>query len=312
MTALSPHLRAALLVGDPAILVRIAQAEGSTPREAGATMLVTLAATHGTIGGGQLEFHAIDVARDMIAQGVAETRLDLPLGPHLGQCCGGRVELKLKRAVASDLEALEAAERREASARPHILLFGAGHVGLALARTLALLPFATTLVDDREAPPPPLPETIAFARLDDPETLVHAAAPGSAFVILTHSHALDYRLADAALARRDALYVGMIGSQTKRVRFERWFLARQASLAIPAARETLARLVCPIGGKATRDKRPEVIAALATAEIVAHLLAAEDAGKAARGDTGETGRTGIGVVRIGLSGTQRGRRHRAA
>ena len=60
-------------------------------------MLVTRATSHGTIGGGQLEFHAIDVAREMIAEGLFERRLDLPLGPHLGQCCGGRVELLLRR-----------------------------------------------------------------------------------------------------------------------------------------------------------------------------------------------------------------------
>ncbi|MFI5012733.1 MAG: xanthine dehydrogenase accessory protein XdhC [Hyphomicrobiales bacterium] len=272
MTPLAPILRAVLASGEPAILVTVARAEGSTPREMGATMLVTRDAAFGTIGGGQLEFHAIDVAREMIGCGRRETRLDLPLGPHLGQCCGGRVELLLAEADEASLAGLAEREARDAQARPHVLLLGAGHVGLALARSLALLPLAVTLVDDRDAPPPPLPADIAFERVDDPETLIAMAPGGSAFVILTHSHALDYRLADAALARVDAAYVGMIGSSTKRARFERWFLARGGS------RQALTRFICPIGGKATRDKRPEVIAALATAEIVGCLLADRGAG----------------------------------
>ena len=267
MTPLAPILRELLLRGESAVMVAISDARGSTPRDKDAAMLVTRDAAHGTIGGGQLEFHAIDVAREMIADGKSARVLDLPLGPHLGQCCGGRVELSLRRADADTLAALVARERREAAARPEVLLFGAGHVGLALARALALLPLATRLIDDRDAPPPPLPEAVAFERIDDPEPLIAAASPGAAFVVLTHSHALDYRLAAAALERRDAGYVGMIGSATKRARFEPWFLARGGE---PAALE---RFICPIGGKAIRDKRPEVIAALAAAEIVEHLLA---------------------------------------
>ena len=261
------HPCAALASGEPAILVTITRAEGSTPRDTDATMLVTRHGAHGTIGGGQLEFHAIDVAREMIAGKDRETRLDLPLGPHLGQCCGGRVGLLLSRADAAALANLEEREAREVAEQPHVLLFGAGHVGLALCRSLALLPLSVTLVDDRDAPSPPLPAGAAFERVDDPEMLIAKAPEGSAYVVLTHSHALDYRLADAALARIDAAYVGMIGSSTKRARFERWFLARGG------AREALSRFICPIGGKATRDKRPQVIAALATAEIVGRLLA---------------------------------------
>jgi len=158
-----------------------------------------------------------------------------------------------------------------------VLLFGAGHVGLALARALAPLPLHVTLIDDREAEPPALPSGVSFERVDDPEALVEGAPEGSAFLILTHSHALDYRLAAAALARADAGYVGMIGSATKRSRFERWFLQRGGRP------EALRRFVCPIGGKATLDKRPEVIAALATAEILAHLLTSPGTKFAARG-----------------------------
>jgi xanthine dehydrogenase accessory factor len=297
VTPLAPILREAIARSEPAILVTVARTEGSTPRDTDATMLVTRHACHGTIGGGQLEFHAMDVAREMIARGGRETRLDLPLGPHLGQCCGGRVELLLS--LADDLILVRLAEReaRAAAARPHVLLFGAGHVGLALARSLALLPLETRLVDDRDTPPPPLPEGIAFERLDDPETLIARAPPGSAFVVLTHSHALDYRLADAALRRRDAAFVGMIGSATKRTRFERWYLARGGS------REALMGFACPIGGKPIRDKRPEVIAALATAEILGSLLAVRGA---------ETSPERLKTASMPIEGTKLGRHNRAA
>src|ERR1700722_3011452 len=98
MTPLSAILREALASDEPVILVSVSRAQGSTPRDTDAVMLVTREQSHGTIGGGQLEFHAIDVAREMIAAGSTEETLDLPLGPHLGQCCGGRVELSLRRA----------------------------------------------------------------------------------------------------------------------------------------------------------------------------------------------------------------------
>jgi xanthine dehydrogenase accessory factor len=305
---LAPLIREALVSGETAILVTVARAEGSTPREAGATMLVTRAASHGTIGGGQLEFHAIDVAREMIAEGTLERRLDLPLGPHLGQCCGGRVELLLRPVDHATLDTLSREEEDEAKAEPHVLLFGAGHVGVAMAHALAPLPLAVALLDDRDTPPPPLPESVAFKRLDDPEKAVEGAPAGSAFVILTHSHALDYRLADAALRRDDARYVGMIGSATKRARFERWFLARGGT------KEALGRFICPIGGKSVRDKRPAVIAALATAEILADLLVESKPAteSASEPRVAGTGLSGAGLSGAGLSGAGFGRNNHAA
>ncbi|CAN7702838.1 xanthine dehydrogenase accessory protein XdhC [Bosea sp. LjRoot9] len=248
------------------VLVRIEAAEGSTPREAGATMAVSAAATAGTIGGGQLEFHCIDIAREMLSEGVAQRALDIPLGPQMGQCCGGRVRVALKRATAADLARLTASEKADAVLRPSVLLFGAGHTGRALAHALAPLPLATTLIDDRDGVMDGLPSAITCIRMADPVMAIEAAKPGSAFVILTHSHALDYRLTEAALARSDGPYVGMIGSATKRARFESSFLRAGGR------HEALSRLTCPIGGCDVDDKRPEVIAALTAAELVRCLL----------------------------------------
>lgn len=251
-----------------AVIVRIAAAEGSTPREAGATMVVTRGGSAGTIGGGQLELHCIDFARGLLAEGASASPqlLDIPLGPQMGQCCGGRVRVALALADAAALAALRAQEAGARAARPGVMVFGAGHTGLALARSLALLPVAVTLVDDRTGLFGDVPAGIACLRLDDPEAALAAAPAGTGFVVMTHSHALDYRLTEAALLRGDAAYVGMIGSATKRARFAASFRRRHPQS--PA----LAALTCPIGGSDVHDKRPEVIAALTAADLVRSLL----------------------------------------
>jgi xanthine dehydrogenase accessory factor len=262
MSALSQHLGEALAAGEPAALVRITDTSGSTPREAGAAMLVTATHAHGTIGGGQLEYHAVERARALLDSGEVALALDLPLGPQMGQCCGGRVVLSVARAGAGDVAALAADEVVMRAARPVVLIFGAGHTGRALARQMALLPLAATLIDDRPEELAQASDVIPTRLMSDPEGEIAAAPPGAAYLVMTHSHALDYRLTDAALKRGDAAHVGMIGSATKRARF----LAQYRRAGGPEA--ALARFVCPIGGDAVADKRPEVIAALAAAELL--------------------------------------------
>nr|WP_111298765.1 xanthine dehydrogenase accessory protein XdhC [Paracoccus saliphilus] len=230
------------------IRVRVISTRGSTPREAGAEMVVTQNEAQGTIGGGQLEYMAIDRARQMLARGEAEARMDIPLGPEIGQCCGGRVVLLLDRGAPTPQE------------HPDVLIFGAGHVGRALSQALKPLPVNALLIDSR-------PEELARAAGPTlltplPEAQIRAAAPGSSVVILTHDHALDFLLAAEALARTDLTYVGMIGSATKRAQFARF--ARDRGLD-PAP------LTCPIGAGFSRDKRPQVIAAFTAAELMACL-----------------------------------------
>jgi xanthine dehydrogenase accessory protein XdhC len=251
---------------DGAILVRIEAADGSTPREAGACMAVSPAAIAGTIGGGQLEFHCIDVARHMLSGGAEEQWLDIPLGPQMGQCCGGRVRVSLRHAGAVEIALFNAREKAEAAERPPVLIFGGGHTGRALAKALAPLPVSVSLIDDRDDVMSGLPAAVTCIRMADPVDAIAGAPAKAAFVVLSHSHALDYRLAEAALTRGDAGYVGMIGSATKRARFESGFLRSGGR------REALTRLTCPIGGSDVDDKRPEVIAALTAAELVRCLL----------------------------------------
>ena len=258
---LSQTLARLLAQLEHAVIVEITLAEGSTPREAGARMLVSAGQSFGTIGGGQLEFHAIDVAREMIAGDELQREITLHLGPHLGQCCGGRVKLALTRAGAADVQSLTVLEQAQAQRRPRIAIFGAGHTGLALCRQLALLPFHVHLIDDRPDVFGTVPGGIETLQLDHPVQWVARAPARQAYIILTHSHALDYALAEAALKKGDAAYVGMIGSATKRARFASWFLASGGTEA------QLSRLTCPIGGKIA-DKRPEIIAALTIAEVI--------------------------------------------
>jgi xanthine dehydrogenase accessory factor len=248
------------------ILVRVEETQGSVPREAGAWMLVTAQDIEGTIGGGQLEFHAIDLARDMIRRGEHAQQISLALGPAMGQCCGGRVVLSFTKLDADTHSAFQQQILDQAEQQPDILIFGAGHTGRALAIVLAHLPFNTSLIDDRPEATAGMPDAISTSHLPDPITAILQAPAGAAFIILTHSHALDYRLTEAALKRGDAAYVGMIGSATKRAQFIASFLRSGG------VQSQLERFVCPIGGKAITDKRPQVIAVLTATELVTTLL----------------------------------------
>ena len=250
-------------------LVEIVEARGSTPREVAAWMLVSPGDSFGTIGGGRLEFMAIERAREMIADEIATDRLDVPLGPEIGQCCGGRVKIDI--ALADD-ELRATIPRRvecEEALHPAVFIFGGGHVGHALAAALSLLPLGLTLVETRTGQIGDLPEGVEAKLTAVPEEIVRAAPAGAGFLVLTHDHALDFLIVAEALKRDDAAYVGMIGSKTKRATFASWYLKEAGG-----DEAKLARLVCPIGGADVKDKRPSVIAALAAAEVMRALSGA--------------------------------------
>lgn len=259
-----------LAAGAALVLAEVSATRGSAPREAGAWMLIAAEAVAGTIGGGQLEYIAIDRARILLkhgpTRGLAAETMEVPLGPAIGQCCGGHVRLTLTPVDSWTRRMLEARMEDEADARPEVLVFGAGHVGRALAAALTLLPVRARLIDSRVAELALAAPAVATTLSPLPEAEVAAARPGSAFVVLTHDHALDFLVTDAALARRDAAYVGMIGSETKRGKFRAW--RRRTGVA----GDPLAGLTCPIGGP-SGDKRPAVIAALVAAEIITRLTA---------------------------------------
>ncbi len=247
-------------------LVEIEMVHGSTPREKGAWMLVSNDRTFRTIGGGQLENMAIEKARKLLsAPDGKSVEMRIPLGPHIGQCCGGLVNLRIARLGNSEIADLANRFKLEMDELPDVLIFGAGHVGKALAQALSLLPVKPILIDTRVEELMSAPKHVDTRQVAIPEAEVRNARNGSAFVILTHDHSLDFLIAREALARRDAAYVGMIGSRTKRATFRNW-LRRENGNEVG-----MDQLVCPIGDGPVSDKRPEVIAALVVAEIVSCL-----------------------------------------
>jgi xanthine dehydrogenase accessory factor len=300
-----------------AALVTLARVEGSSPREAGVRMVVRPSGGfHGTIGGGTLEFAALEAANEALRRGRGPARRrSLALGPELGQCCGGRVEWRVEtfdKRDLDDLSALAIAEggasaalsarlgpdgRVQRTLRPSagerrlahltlenwteplgvleraIYLFGAGHVGRALALALAPLPFAVRWIDPRrDAFPTHTPANVTLIHAPGPAAEL-ASAPDSALVVVfTHSHALDLEIVAEALRVERFGYVGLIGSATKRARF----LSQMRAAGLTEVQ--LARLVCPIGISGLESKDPAVIAASTAAQllIVSEKLASEE------------------------------------
>ncbi|MBS1101554.1 xanthine dehydrogenase accessory protein XdhC [Gluconobacter sp. Dm-62] len=250
--------------GQAMVRLTVIRARGSTPREEGAFMLLTRTEQTGTIGGGRLEWDCMAEGRALLASGGEPVERHIPLGPAINQCCGGAVTVRIE--CVEDAGALEAEILAEREKLPQLLLFGAGHVGRALARSLALLPLQVVWVDAREEEFGIVPSGVEAHVTERWEGLLNGAPAGSGVLVLTQSHTLDALITGAALERGDLRYVGMIGSRTKRKRFESAF--RQ----IDIPQEQIDRLVCPIGDFGVRDKRPEVIATFVTAEIAARML----------------------------------------
>ena len=256
------------------VRVRIASVQGSAPRETDAEMFVAKDAIFGTVGGGQLEYRAIAHARDMIATGRSADRLNVALGPEIGQCCGGRVRLAFDLIDDATRGEIVTACMIARATRPMVHICGAGHVGRALADLFAHLPVHTLLIDSRADELRQCRAPVERRLTALPEADIREAPPGSAFIVLTHDHALDFLLTSEALSRGDAAYVGLIGSKTKRAKFER-FHSEQSR------QSDTARLVCPIGATGSPDKRPEVIAAFVVAEVMTTLTT--QPGKGMRG-----------------------------
>jgi xanthine dehydrogenase accessory factor len=258
-----------LATPDDVVHICLKDVRGSSPRDAGAQMFVSADGLHGTIGGGQLEFMAIDKARAMLRAGRVAEDMDVPLGPEIGQCCGGRVAVTLTQMSDEHRQAALIAEVQDIAERPHVYILGAGHVGRALARFFQFLPVKCVLIDARH-------EELSLCEADVetrlsvlPEADIRSAPPSSAFIVLTHDHALDFLLTSEALDRRDAAYVGLIGSATKRVKFTRFHTESSAG-------KDSTGLTCPIGSTDSTDKRPEVIAAFVVAEVMTRLTVSAD------------------------------------
>jgi xanthine dehydrogenase accessory factor len=350
--------------GNRAVLVSVAHAAGSAPRDAGTAMVVTATTIHGTIGGGHLEFEARRIARDALASvgTPAPWLVRFPLAARLGQCCGGVATLAfavvaaprwLEAAVASaheavpfalvtrigaggdavaqmlvtaddatgtlgdaalDSEAVAQARARvrasgawllASAARPErttlvvhvvappefdVLVFGNGHVGRALAQVLGTLPARVRWIDSREHDfPPAVPANVDVIASDSPDEELAHAPHGAYVLILTHSHALDFALVEAALRRDDWRYLGLIGSRSKRAQFEKRLAVRGFGAA------QVARITCPIGFSTSgiRSKEPGAIAVAVAAELLATRERAARLGTVEAGHAVPAGGTGV-------------------
>lgn len=329
MRQLASELKDAIGRAGACVLVTVARVKGSSPRDAGTKMVVWTDGFSGTIGGGNLEYQALAKARGLLAEDARPELAEFPLGPSLGQCCGGSVALLFEplrgdlpawvAAMADALEGevpaliatriaggqaekalvtgaqlgqsgLEGAVLRgagrllegEAGCRlikaakgesyllealvdpsPTLQLYGAGHVGRALAPLLAGLPFRVTWVDERPSEfPETLPKAVRVRPVADPLAEVVQAPPGAYYLVMTHSHQRDFELCERVLARGDFAYLGLIGSASKRARFEHRWRAGGLEEAV------IGRLTCPIGVAGITGKEPAEIAVAVAAQLL--------------------------------------------
>ncbi len=243
------------------ITVTVLRTQGSAPRDAGTVMQVFADRIAGTIGGGALEWEAIAIARTMLGSGKMRHNQTFPLGPNLGQCCGGTVVLDFQLGT-----------KEVVPSAPPLWIWGAGHVGRAVMGIIA--PFddrEITLVDTEAARmPKALPAGVTPLVASDPIRVVDHAHPTADHLIMTYSHNIDLGLCDALL-RCQFGSIGLIGSATKWARFQK----RLATLG--HAPEQIARIACPIGNPAL-GKHPQAIAIGVATALISGFDRARDKG----------------------------------
>ncbi len=253
---------------ESAVLVRVTQTQGSVPREIGAWMAVLHSRVIGSIGGGHLEFDAIAQAHAMLTGAAIPAEPQrVALGPSMGQCCGGVVFLRYE--ILGPQDAAGVAQRLQERVTP-VALFGGGHVGQAIARQLAHLPFALHWIDSRdEIFPADLPPNIRCEHSDPVQAAVADIAPGSSVLIMSFSHAEDLEILAQCLQRarkqNDLPYIGLIGSKSK------WATFRHRLEARGFNEEDFARVTSPIGVPGIAGKQPEVIAVAVAAQLLQRL-----------------------------------------
>ena len=231
-------------------LVTVIKCLGSTPCVVGSRMIVTKGKEiHGTIGGGKLEFQAIDEAIKAISENkIIETTYTL--GPEFEQCCGGKVEL-----IIEPMNRL-----------PELFIFGAGHIGVEICKLLKDTPFKVTLIDSRKDWLKGLhfEEHVKThsVKLNDFKTFRNAVRWGSNcyILVMTHDHTIDFDIIAMAL-QNDTKFLGLIGSKTKRVRFHN-MLTNELLI-----KEGMDKVVCPIGLEVGGNSPKEI-----AISVVAQLL----------------------------------------
>jgi xanthine dehydrogenase accessory factor len=253
------------------ILITVTKTQGSVPRETGTWMVVTGNGIIGTLGGGNVEYQAIAHAKNF--KNESEQTKRFALGPSLGQCCGGVMELSFERINESQLALLET--KRDVACKP-IALFGGGHVGRAIVNVLATLPFRITWIDSRdEIFPQGMSSKVTCEHSDPVQSAVASLAAGSFVLIMSFSHAEDLEIVQRCLIRNractsrdeiaDLPFIGLIGSKTKWATFQNRLRERGFTDA------ELAQVTCPIGIAGIEGKEPEVIAVAVAAQLLQRI-----------------------------------------
>ena len=235
--------------GEAYVLVTILGVRGSAPRDSGTKMVVCANASFDTIGGGHLEHKATKIALEILSKGEQTQHLEhFPLGPKLGQCCGGTTSVLFESFASSYI---------------NIMLFGAGNVGHAIAPMLAGLPVKLHWVDEREEL---FPEVAANNTnnliTDNPVDEIASMPANSYYVVLTHNHQRDFDICSAILKREDFKYLGLIGSDTKWKRFQQRFDHRGIQ------KELVDKIACPVGLSNVPGKLPMEVAVSIVGEII--------------------------------------------
>ncbi len=279
--------------------ILIADHKGSSPREAGTSMLVWGTGYSGTIGGGALEYQAIKNAQKQLQNNSLTSVQRIPLGPNLGQCCGGSVTLVTEyftQATLPDTDTIYArpvkpdtpeplwvkriqAKLRNGTDTPDthlqdgwlvepiaqplqpVWIYGAGHVGRAIIDTLQGLPFDVTWIDtSADRFPAKIPENVTQLVAQNPALVARHAPHDAQHYILTYSHAIDLELCHAILGHSFKT-VGLIGSKTKHARF----ITKLRALGHSSTQ--ISRIICPIGDPSL-GKEPKAIALGITSALI--------------------------------------------
>ncbi|MCI4663803.1 MAG: xanthine dehydrogenase accessory protein XdhC [Neomegalonema sp.] len=272
-------LKQAVICDGAAVLILVVGAEGSTPREAGAAMVVSCSCIFGTVGGGAAEADAVAIAQEMLATAERRREKRYALGPELDQCCGGAFSLAFRRYEVGEeltppLLLWPGGATYAPPWRAPLLVYGAGHVGQAVVRALSPLDYAITWVDSRlgafdHGSAAEIARGVDTLATPFPEAAAEEAPAQAYHLVLTHSHAEDLEIVDSVLAGEFA-FLGLIGSKTKRALFERRLRERGHP------QEAIDRLCCPIGAAPTKDKRP---ASIAVSVALQMMLLREAAGR---------------------------------
>jgi len=241
--------------GEDYVLVTVLGVKGSAPRDSGTKMVVTQNSIYATIGGGHLEYKSTLIARDLLAGSEQDQHIEhFALGASLGQCCGGSVSVLFEKFVASVI---------------NIQLFGAGHVGHALAKILGDLPCQLTWVDSREDYlPADTPDNTKTVYSEYPQEEASTMPPDSYYIVMTHNHQIDLEICKSILQAQSFAYLGLIGSESKWRRFQTKLKQRLVHAELPEA--LINKVSCPVGLSEVKGKAPMEVAVSIAGEIISH------------------------------------------